>query len=470
MVQMTIKNIENEILILDTTLDTNFLLASSTGAGLDSSMANLESIKAQKEHSLEEARRAHEDLEFQLMELEAKYETELEDIQNRLIKEQDSLLNLFKHRHASLSNYDQEQTKILLQVKSETEILEQERQNLIEQFKKQRNQLQMIEKKLNKLQQTNEQSTTTASSDSTSSQSPCKRDSDSNEHDLPADSPSPASSSVSLSSATNSLENNPIKEQVQQQQPQQINPQFNRMQISSPLHATQTPNRYIPPLVSQNRMILPHLNQLQNQLLQTSLNQSNKSQQYKKQLSQSFRDILENTLLINGIGETNRTMHSSNYMNQSAIGKLATLSPVISQPQQNQRFSKCLNKSTSSLNNNINNCVMGVSAAVSNLTQPKIAASLNSSQQILYEYLEPTNPQTNNPSLSQLPSTNLIELLDENEDAKLAVSPNRHQVPSTPVLVNTQLALKFAELERNLALTKAENNNLLEQQVIKHLK
>ena len=38
-------------------------------------------------------------------------------------------------------------------------------------------------------------------------------------------------------------------------------------------------------------------------------------------------------------------------------------------------------------------------------------------------------------------------------------------VPTTPVLVNNQLAFKFAQLERTLEITKAQNNNLLEQQV-----
>lgn len=47
---------------------------------------------------LEEAKHKHEDLEFQLMELEAKYESELEDIQNRLIIEQDNLLSVFRQR------------------------------------------------------------------------------------------------------------------------------------------------------------------------------------------------------------------------------------------------------------------------------------------------------------------------------------------------------------------------------------
>ena len=70
------------------------------------------------------------------MELEAKYESELEDIQNRLIKEQDNLLNAFKQRQINLNDYDHQQTQMLMQVKAETECLEIERQKLIEQFKK----------------------------------------------------------------------------------------------------------------------------------------------------------------------------------------------------------------------------------------------------------------------------------------------------------------------------------------------
>jgi hypothetical protein len=134
MVQMNMKNIENEILILDTTLDNQYLLARN-GADL-SGRSHWETIKCQKEHSLEEAKRLHEDLEFQLMELEAKYETELEDIQNRLIKEQDILLNTFKQRQATLNDYDEQTAQMLLHVKNETECLEIERQKLIEQFKK----------------------------------------------------------------------------------------------------------------------------------------------------------------------------------------------------------------------------------------------------------------------------------------------------------------------------------------------
>ena len=132
MVQMTMKNVENEILILDTNLDSHYSELNLT----NTEQKQLDTLKNQKQHALEESKRVHEDLEFQLMELEAKYESELEDIQNRLIREQDNLLNAFKQRQTNLNEYDQQQTDMLMAVKAETEYLEMERQKLIEQFKK----------------------------------------------------------------------------------------------------------------------------------------------------------------------------------------------------------------------------------------------------------------------------------------------------------------------------------------------
>lgn len=190
MIQMTIKNIENEILILDTSLDAS---------------AHYDTLRAQKEHSLDEAKHIHEDLEFQLMELEAKYETELEDIQNRLISEQDNLLRIFRQRQTSLSEYDQQQTQMLLRVKAETEQLEMERLKLIDEFKRQKDLLQNVEKKMNRLviqmqKQSSDEliniqdlSLTGSSSSSTSSSNQQQQE----------QTPSPASSSVSLSSTSN---------------------------------------------------------------------------------------------------------------------------------------------------------------------------------------------------------------------------------------------------------------------------
>ncbi|CAF0719812.1 unnamed protein product [Brachionus calyciflorus] len=350
-VQMTIKNIENEILILDTTLDTNFFL--STGNCLD---LDWENLKNQKEHALEEARRAHEDLEFQLMELEAKYETELEDIQTRLIKEQEILIESFKQKQHNLTTFDHEQQKIILQIKSETEILELERLNLIEQFKKHRNQLESIEKKLQKI----------------GDYQSLDVNLDNQENVSQEDSPSPASSSVSLSSATNSSETNPSSS------------------VNQP--------RYVYP------SILP-------QILQCSLNQ-NKTNNYKKHLSQSFRDILENTMLINGISEAN----NRNYIN---------LNPNYSK---NQRLS--INKSLGSLNNQTTVIAANVSCLTGSVNNQ---SKMNSSQQHL------------------LMEQNMDEFIDDLE--KKLSSP-----------ISNQLAIKFANLERSLAMSKAENNNLLEQQ------
>lgn len=51
------------------------------------------------------------------MELEAKYETELEDIQSRLINERDHVLQAFKTRQLSLNEYDVQQSQMLADVK-----------------------------------------------------------------------------------------------------------------------------------------------------------------------------------------------------------------------------------------------------------------------------------------------------------------------------------------------------------------
>lgn len=129
MVQVKIKNIENEIVVLDKSLDSKlklnktqassfaFTKSSLVSASNTTSSDSWDIIKAQKEQALDEAKRAHEDLEFQLMELEAKYETELEDIQSRLINERDNLLQAFKARQVSLDQYEIQQSKMLSEVK-----------------------------------------------------------------------------------------------------------------------------------------------------------------------------------------------------------------------------------------------------------------------------------------------------------------------------------------------------------------
>lgn len=67
MVQVTIKNIESEILILDNSLDVKFKSPSTTSQCTSSSaisnsdaLDSWEIIKVQKEQALEEAKRIHE--------------------------------------------------------------------------------------------------------------------------------------------------------------------------------------------------------------------------------------------------------------------------------------------------------------------------------------------------------------------------------------------------------------------------
>jgi hypothetical protein len=569
MIQMTMKSIENEILLLDHSLDKqNALMTNSLSNSSSVSLSNhhhnhnhnhnhnhhhqhqeaeaCEKMKAQKEHSLEDAKRMHEDLEFQLMELEAKYETELEDIQNRLIKEQDSLLNAFKQRQSNLNEYDQHQTKMLMQVKAETECLEMERQKLIEKFKKQRSQLQLVEKKLAKLTEekhlkslnSEETSSPVTSSDHVSTgieRSPSKmdflqqpnREATEKEHDQEEEeeeeyreevdvienknsdsnsqnnenTPSPASSSISISSSGNTSSENTDKQQQlqkpQQQQQQQSNlsnHQFSKCSLSlSPTHLAHnqpqqqrqqqmtsnilSPNRFIPSLLahshnhqSNNRYLTQQqqniflLNQHQSHIqLQQHLKQiqhnSHSHQQYanikKQNLSQSFKDILENTLMINNLNENNTISNKiikNNKNNNNTSGN-------------NSRYVKNLNKSTCSLNLNGNHSSIAFSPQHQKLLSDAIL-------------------------LSQLPSTNLIDIdetdaLDTdvieieqtimppqingyNNDSRMSLSPTRHdqcKIPSTPVLVNNQMAVKFAQLERTLEITKAQNNNLLEQQL-----
>lgn len=596
MVQMTIKNVENEILILETTLDSNIMMAANgrNSSSIDASLVKWKNLKMQKERTLEEAKRSHEDLEFQLMELEAKYETELEDIQNRLIKEQDNLLNAFKQRQASLNDYDQQQTQLLMKVKDETEHLEMERQKLIEQFKKQRAQLQVIEKKMQTLEEQsklNELSVEPSSgegddgeeeSDHNQSQSPFKASDSSNSSDSdtslvrpssdkeksngsggelsePLPSPTSTSSTSSMTSGTTSstpatptqdtneasasqqsnshnLENSnnhsksdaqkqsnllasivsPCKQLLSQQNYfQQFN--NNNNNNTSGFSQTMTPNRISFRQNNINNINNSHnnvannlltLNQqnsqlraqkLKNQLLLSANDLNNdklndlsflqlQQQNYRKQMSQSFRDILENstTLIMNSshLNESNsstktttcpfQAAYLTNYLspthhsNQTSISNLnVTPSKHIQSPNhhlilnsQHHRGTKCMNQSTSSLNSSMNKLT---------------ALSLNPSQQMALlngtmtelDAHSPVSPSDNNfNSIYTNTTMHPASAAAAAANNKLVAAAATAQIPTTPILVNTQIALKFAELERSLALTKAENNTLLEQQLI----
>ena len=216
---------------------------------------------------------------------------------------------------------------------------------------------------------------------------------------------------------------------------------------------TQTPNRYIPSSTNPNRYLTAnmYLNQQQTnfntlQTLQTHMMNQAKSinsgsQRYKKQLSQSFRDILENTLLINGFDEMTANEHTENTQNVYYQTQAANIYLNTKSATHNPRHGKCLANSTSSLNNNNNSNNLG---AVRHMTEPPEYSLGSSDQQFII--------------------LNDTSATDESQSEK--TGPNKTSEASSPATgANTQIAMKFAELERTLALTKAENHTLLEQQV-----
>jgi len=275
-------------------------------------------------------------------------------------------------------------------------------------------------------------------------------------------SPSPASSSVSLSSSlTNSASNTPppppqLLQTTHVNNNNNTNTNTNNGQSivlnnQQLYHNSSYVNRsYNMPNGNQTSFNLPNIHQIQNQLINSVNNNNNnsfKNQQNRKQLSKSFRDILENTLLINGFNDiclennnNNNAVYTSSQTKSIHRNGPASLN-VNNATVTNQHHTLTkINKSVSSFENN----------------QPK--SNNNNSKMNL------TNQQYFDYNNSNLLDQNYISGSPSHRN-KLVTNANNQNIPTTPVVVNTQLVMKFAELERNLALTKAENNNLLEQQV-----
>ena len=333
--------------------------------------------------------------------------------------------------------------------------------------------------------------------------------------------PSPASSSVSISSSANTSSettppplhnnnnlntNNNILHSHQQNisstlaNNHQLNAHsFNKCSLSlSPSHqiyqqqianqqnATMkhilSPNRFVPSSIlaqqqQQNQRYLSQqqqqqniflVNQQQNHIqLQQHLKQIQNTQQYNKKqnLSQSFKDILENTLMINNLNEC--------YSNNMQNGKYAN--------GKSGRYVKNLNKSTCSLNlngtsNNNNNNSISFSPQHHKLLSDAILFSQMPStnlldideadldEEIFEQSISPVLPIDNNNSNNNNNKSNVS--VNKNESSfSSPIHLSQNKIPSTPILVNNQMAVKFAQLERTLEITKAQNNNLLEQQV-----
>jgi hypothetical protein len=242
----------------------------------------------------------------------------------------------------------------------------------------------------------------------------------------------------------------------------------NRFVSSSILAQQQQNQRYL----SQQQQNIFLVNQQQNHIqLQQHLKQIQNTQQYNKKqnLSQSFKDILENTLMINNLNEC--------YSNNMQNGKYSN--------GKSGRYVKNLNKSTCSLNlngtsnnNNNNNNSMSFSPQHHKLLSDAILFSQLPStnlldideadldEEIFEQSISPVLPIDNNNNNNNSNNNKSNVSVNKNESSfSSPIHLSQNKIPSTPILVNNQMAVKFAQLERTLEITKAQNNNLLEQQV-----
>ncbi|XP_033759080.1 pleckstrin homology-like domain family B member 2 isoform X2 [Pecten maximus] len=102
---------------------------------------------------LDNQRRLFEDLEFQQLESEAKFEEEKEQIQRKLMKGQNELLEKYRTREGRLQQIDNQQKEMLSNVKRDMETMEQRRQQLVEEFRKDKKQLAGVMKKIQEISQ-----------------------------------------------------------------------------------------------------------------------------------------------------------------------------------------------------------------------------------------------------------------------------------------------------------------------------
>ncbi|XP_013410434.1 pleckstrin homology-like domain family B member 2 isoform X4 [Lingula anatina] len=105
--------------------------------------------------AIENQRKIFDDLEFQQLEVETRYEEEREVVQQQLLQEQNQLLGKYKAREERLHQIDKQQRDMLKQVKVDIEGLETERQKLVEEFRKEKATLSTIDRKIRELSRNN---------------------------------------------------------------------------------------------------------------------------------------------------------------------------------------------------------------------------------------------------------------------------------------------------------------------------
>ncbi|XP_070182235.1 pleckstrin homology-like domain family B member 2 isoform X1 [Littorina saxatilis] len=100
--------------------------------------SELSMLRESLQRELENQRRIFDDLEFQQLEAEARFDEEKERMSNKLLQDQQQLLQKYKAREERLQQIDTQQKGMLGNVKSTLEGLEQDRLKLVDTFKKEK--------------------------------------------------------------------------------------------------------------------------------------------------------------------------------------------------------------------------------------------------------------------------------------------------------------------------------------------
>ncbi|KAL3886762.1 hypothetical protein ACJMK2_026735 [Sinanodonta woodiana] len=101
--------------------------------------------------ALENQRKLYDDLEFQQLESESKFEEEKEQVQQMLIQDQNILLEKYRNRQDQLHKIDSQRKEMLKSVKANMESLEKKRLQTAEKFKEEKKKLIEVEQKISNL-------------------------------------------------------------------------------------------------------------------------------------------------------------------------------------------------------------------------------------------------------------------------------------------------------------------------------
>nr|KAG5702513.1 hypothetical protein BaRGS_003673 [Batillaria attramentaria] len=110
--------------------------------------SELATLRESLQRELENQRRIFDDLEFQQLEAEARFEEEKERISQKLMQDQQQLLVKYKAREDRLQHIDTQQRDMLHNVKTNLEGLERERLQLIDTFKKEKQAAAEVQQKI----------------------------------------------------------------------------------------------------------------------------------------------------------------------------------------------------------------------------------------------------------------------------------------------------------------------------------